>query len=91
MGGAEYLRLVKINPDTVSHINLADEGRCSHCEIKPCLYVCPSEVFLWDEESCRLKIIWERCLECGACEPACPHANINFHFPRGGYGVTYHM
>ena len=91
MGGEEYLPFINIVPDQKSHILVADNGRCLRCELRPCLKVCPSGVFNWDETACSLDVLWRRCLECGACEPACPQGNIQFQFPRGGFGVTYYM
>ena len=90
MGGEEYLPLVKITPDDQSHITLKNQERCKTCELQACLYVCPSAVFFWDDVAKKLDILWHRCVECGACEPACPQ-NIEYKDPRGGYGVSYYL
>lgn len=31
----------------------------------------------------------ERCVECGACRIVCPYGNIDWHYPRGGFGIVY--
>jgi ferredoxin like protein len=90
MGGENYLHLVQIIPDSVSHIRLRDRGRCHTCPEKPCRQICPSAVFVCTENG-DVEIIWRRCLECGACEVACPRANIDFSYPKAGYGVTNHL
>lgn len=90
MSGENYLHLVTIHPDDVSHITLRNPKHCKKCEPRNCLYVCPSAVFLWDEKQLELQVLWQRCVECGACEPACPE-NVKFRFPRSGFGVSYLM
>jgi ferredoxin like protein len=31
----------------------------------------------------------EGCLECGTCRIGCPHLNIDWRFPKGGYGISH--
>lgn len=90
MPGEDYLPFVNITVGEFSHIHIRDSHRCTTCEGKPCTYVCPSAVFIWNTEQETLDVLWPRCVECGACEPACP-GNIELHHPRGGYGVSYHV
>lgn len=88
MGAVVYLPLLKITPDNKSHINIKDAEHCKLCVPKGCLFVCPSAVFVWDEERQRPAVLWQRCLECGACEPTCPE-NVEYRHPRAGFGVSY--
>lgn len=81
------LPLIEINVDNTSHISLRDLKNCLLCANKPCTYICPSQVFEWEEDA--LKINYSRCVECGACQQICPE-NIIWEYPRAGYGVTYH-
>lgn len=90
MSVEDYLRVVRFNPDKESHIRLVNDNRCLTCSARACLYICPSSVYSWNEREARMEIFWQRCLECGACAVACPR-NIEFQFPRGGFGVSYHI
>jgi ferredoxin like protein len=81
---------IDIIVDGISHINIKDKDTCLEaCENKPCTYYCPTRVFSWDGEKNQIKIEYDRCIECLACPYGCPHNNISWHFPRGGYGVNY--
>lgn len=82
------LNFVAIHPDEQSHISIRKDKVClEECENKPCTYLCPSRVFYWEENS--IKVMYKRCVECGACIWGCPYENIDWHFPRGGFGVEY--
>ncbi|MCK4257616.1 MAG: 4Fe-4S dicluster domain-containing protein [Halanaerobiales bacterium] len=71
--------------DYKSHISIRKDQVCKEkCENKPCTYICPSRVFYWEDES--IKLLYKRCVECGACIWGCPYENIEWHYPRGGYG-----
>ncbi|MFW6308854.1 MAG: ferredoxin family protein [bacterium] len=50
-------------------------------------FFCPANVFTWDGD--KINVHYGRCLECGACPWGCPHENINWSFPPGGWGVRY--
>lgn len=81
---------VTIEADDTSHIHIKDEKTClEECENKPCTYYCPTRVFSWAEEKNKINIDYTRCIECLACPHGCPHDNISWQFPQGGYGVDY--
>ena len=44
--------------------------RCERCRYTECVAVCPVECFHADDQ--RLYIDPVVCIDCGACEPACP-------------------
>ena len=83
-----YRTRFESDPDH-SHIEV-DVSICKKCEKKPCLYVCPAEVYKLDpgdEES--IVVSHENCMECGTCRIVCPLDAIVWKFPDGGMGVKY--
>lgn len=77
----------RFKADKGSHLAIKDPEVCLGCEAKPCLYFCPAEVYKWEEG--RITIAFEGCLECGTCRIGCPFGNIDWRYPRGGFGVQY--
>jgi len=75
--------------ETASHLKVKDQAVCRRCEDKPCTYICPAGVYVW--ENGQLTVQYSGCLECGSCRFACPHDNIDWSYPRGGYGVALKM
>ena len=89
-GLAELLGLVRYVTDmSESHLQVRDAGVCLKCEQKPCIARCCAEVYRWEGEQGELEIAYENCLECGACKIVCPFDNIDWNYPRGGYGLSY--
>ena len=71
-----------------SHIRV-DEQLCRECLRRACTYVCPAEVYVWNEAENRLSIRYENCLECGACRVACGMDSIEWSNPLWGAGIAY--
>ena len=69
-----------------SHIRL-DEQLCKECLNRICTYICPAEVYLWDEAKSQIDVRYENCLECGACRVACD--GIDWSNPAWGTGIVY--
>ena len=72
-----------------SHITV-DHEVCKICEDKPCLTVCPAEVYRWIED--QVAVRYENCLECGTCQIACDTCGqgaIDWHPPQGGFGIIF--
>jgi ferredoxin like protein len=72
------------------HLTLSDPGLCKNCPLRPCISVCPAEVYEWEGE--RLRIRYENCLETGACRIACHEVGnraLIWKFPVSGHGVHY--
>ena len=84
----EKLFTVKSVPDKVSHLK-PEAGLCCICDSKACTYVCPANVYEWDEEQQKLIVNFENCLECGACRIACERQSLKWEYPKGTKGVKF--
>lgn len=73
--------------DHESHLKIIDMDVCRRCAEKPCTTFCPASVYTFDENM--IKVGFEGCFECGTCRIGCPSANIDWSFPRGGFGVCF--
>lgn len=74
------------------HIQLTDPAGCTACAQRPCTFLCPAGVFDWHPRGPQappITIRHELCVECGACFVFCPGDSIDFHYPRGGYGIFH--
>jgi len=74
--------------DKESHIRVDHRICRERCEIKYCLYVCPAKVYSLGGEG-EIEVDYDGCLECGTCLIVCPHGALEWHYPRGGFGVQY--
>ena len=84
----DKLFLDRFNVDEESHLRLLEPDVCFEwCDDQPCLYICPANVYKLDGD--RISVNYEGCLECGSCRVGCPHCNIEWRFPRGGYGIRH--
>lgn len=86
------LKLLVFHPDsTFAHVAIINPQVCHNCEQGICLSICPSEVFqrTYPTEEPAITVRYEQCIECGVCRLVCPHSNIEFHYPNGGYGVCF--
>lgn len=82
----EKINLVRFHLDHKSHITI-DPEKCAACTTKPCLFACPAGMFTLSEEE--LLYSHEGCLECGTCYVVCPKGSVDWHYPRGGFGVSF--
>ncbi len=72
-----------------NHITV-DHECCKRCVDKPCLSVCPAQVYKWVDE--RIAINYENCLECGTCQISCDsggEGGITWSNPAGGFGIQF--
>ncbi len=63
---------------------------CLECELKPCLYICPTQVYRWGEDG--LVYNTEGCIELGGCFIVCHDLGnraIRWSYPRGSRGVQF--
>lgn len=71
-----------------AHLRLLNPEVCVTCQGKECLFFCPVGVYRQDPSG-GIQISYQSCIECGSCRVMCPHNNVFWKFPRGGYGVAY--
>jgi ferredoxin like protein len=74
--------------DTEAHILINHQICQAKCQIRPCLFICPAELYSLGSDN-MIQVNYEGCLECGACSIACPHEALSWHYPKAGYGVQY--
>lgn len=84
----EKLATLKYNKDEKSHL-IVDNEICKKCKNKVCLYVCPADVYSYNDDTDSITIRYENCLECGTCKIACPSKNIKWSYPSVQFGVKY--
>lgn len=82
----EKLDTVLFRVDDRPHI-VVDTDRCHTCALRPCLYVCPAQLFT--ESGGEILFSYEGCFECGTCYVACSGGAVHWSYPRGGYGVCF--
>lgn len=70
------------------HIRIRDDQSCGRCDLKPCVACCPAGCWRTDENG-RIELVVEGCLECGTCRIVCDAKNVDWNFPRGGFGILY--
>ncbi len=85
----DKLFLVGFKPDEAgSHLVVRSQEACRNsCERKLCTAFCPAQVYKWEEGA--ITVGYNGCLECGACRIGCPNSNIEWRYPRGGFGLQY--
>ena len=85
----DRLALVKFERDEEPFI-VVETDTCQKCALKPCLYVCPAQVYHWENNQLVYNI--EGCIELGACGIVCHKLGsgaIRWNYPRGGFGVEF--
>lgn len=85
----DKLFLNSYNVDTESHLAMKELSVCENCEKNICLKICPAHVY--EIKDHKITISYEGCLECGACRISCPHDNIDWKCPKGGFGVQFRL
>jgi len=69
---------------------LIDHAACrSQCTVRPCLFVCPANLYSYQAERDEVFVDYEGCLECGTCLIVCRDQALSWHYPRAGFGVQY--
>ncbi|MBN1595456.1 4Fe-4S dicluster domain-containing protein [candidate division FCPU426 bacterium] len=85
----DKLFLVTFVPDSETHLSAIKQETCRTCAGKPCISGCPAACWEHEAEKNEVLVSFEGCLECGTCRIICPYHNIQWKYPRGGFGVKY--
>lgn len=89
MTSRDSLSLNKYTIDEGRPHILLDKERCAQCLDKPCLLVCPAELYTLDDNG-SVFLDYAGCLECGTCRIVCKNGGIvKWEYPRGKFGVNY--
>ena len=83
-------QLTQFRIDEQPHIVL-NKDICKSCEHHACIHSCPANCYSFDEETKRVDVIYETCLECGTCYVICDKEAVNWSYPCGGYGVCFRL
>ena len=71
------------------HIQITDQNVCQiDCEAKPCTFCCPASCYTKEGDG-SVTLITDGCLECGTCRVICSKENVQWEYPRGGYGILF--
>ncbi len=74
--------------DEESHLRIKNPEACmKECKDQACLYFCPAYVYRLEGD--HISVNYEGCLECGSCRVTCSKLNIEWRYPRGGYGISH--
>lgn len=70
------------------HIRTTDPAVCERrCDTKQCAVCCPAGCYT--VENRKVALITDGCLECGTCRIVCTQRNLEWEYPRGGYGIQF--
>lgn len=70
------------------HIRIKDASKCmTQCGNQPCTICCPAGCYILEEQ--KVVLITDGCLECGTCRIICTAQNLEWEYPRGGYGIQF--
>ena len=83
----EYLGLNKYEVDEGNpHIELLASVPTG--EFGKLVRVCPAALYKVAAEGSEV-FDYAGCLECGTCRLVCDHGNVDWNYPRGGFGILF--
>jgi ferredoxin like protein len=82
--------LVSYRIHSEPHI-LVNQDICRKCAHRACTFACPARCYRWNTEKEIVDFAYEACLECGTCLILCDRGALEWHYPRGGYGVRFRL
>lgn len=86
-------------PERLSHNHYVLDDELSHIEVDQDAAratgagavlerVCPAHVYHAEPDG-TVRVEHAACLECGTCLAVAPPGVLRWHYPRGGYGVSF--
>ncbi|MCK4244027.1 MAG: 4Fe-4S dicluster domain-containing protein [Candidatus Omnitrophica bacterium] len=76
--GINFLSHLKIKIQPLSKDVTRDEDKCTHCGV--CVAVCPTQAFVLEPKTRRVKFYKDRCIACELCIKICPPRAMELHF-----------
>lgn len=70
------------------HIAVRDAKTCVSCGGKACTVCCPAGCWRIDDSG-GIELVVDGCLECGTCRLICDQNNVDWNYPRGGFGILF--
>jgi len=70
------------------HIKVHNADTCTTCELKPCTVCCPAGCWRAEADG-KIELVVDGCLECGTCRLVCDEDNVDWNYPRGGFGILF--
>jgi ferredoxin like protein len=70
------------------HIRVRNESTCVSCDAKACTVCCPAGCWRADPAG-GIELVVDGCLECGTCRLICDQNNVDWNYPRGGFGILF--
>ena len=71
-----------------SHITVHQDAARRTGTGKLLIRVCPAGVYA-EEPDGSISVAEAACLECGTCLAVAAPGTLSWHYPRGGFGITY--
>ena len=74
--------------EAVSHIEIDQQIARATGTGKLLVRVCPAHVYT-EQDNGDIAVEYAACLECGTCLAVAAPGSLTWHYPRGGFGITY--
>ena len=72
----------------LDEFRVRNESTCVSCDAKACTVCCPAGCWRADPAG-GIELVVDGCLECGTCRLICDQNNVDWNYPRGGFGILF--
>jgi ferredoxin like protein len=86
----DLFELVSYRVHSEPHISV-NQDVCQQCLDRTCTFACPARCYQWNPGKGRVDFAYEPCLECGTCLILCDKGALEWHYPKGGFGVRFRL